>query len=106
MFGKIGKLGETLGKLGEIKQKIEETKLALDAQTFAATGAGGDIKLTMNGNRKLISIEIAAALQHGDKTELEKQLLETFNKAVAEADKITMDEMKKAAGGIIPPGLI
>ncbi len=102
----FGKLGDMMGKLAEVKQKIEEIKIGLEAKTIHVSGAGGDIKITMNGNKKLLSLEIADALQHGAKEELQKQLLLTFNNAVTEADKVSADEMKKVAGGMIPPGLI
>lgn len=103
MFGKIG---DMLGKLHEIKQKIAEIKARMESATVDVNGASGDIKITINGNRKIQKLEIAPALQHGDKTELERQLLETVNKAVAEADKLNEAEMKKVAGGMLPPGLL
>lgn len=102
MFGKIG---DMLGKLQEIKQKIAEIKTRMDATRIDVEGAGGDVKITINGNRKIQSLHIAPALQHGGKEELEKLLTETLNKAIAEADKMNEAELKKAAGGILPPGL-
>jgi DNA-binding protein YbaB len=41
-------------------------------------------------------------LQHGDKEELEEQLTVTLNKAIEAADKMNEQEMKKAAGGMLP----
>lgn len=102
----FGKFGDMLGKLAEVKQKIEEIKAKLETTHIDVTGASGDIKITINGNRKIQKLEITAALQSASKQELEEQLLVTFNKAVAEADKVSADEMKKVAGGLIPPGLL
>jgi nucleoid-associated protein EbfC len=99
MFGKIG---DMMGKLQEMKKRAEETKLRLRAIIIKTEGAGGDIILELNGNRELKSIRISDALQHGDKIELEKQLLLTFNKAMKEADQINEEEMKKAASGLLP----
>jgi DNA-binding YbaB/EbfC family protein len=102
----FGKFGDMLGKLAEVKQKVEEIKAKLETTTLNVTGASGDIKITINGNRKIQKLEIAPSLQSASKEELQQQLLETFNKAVSEADKLSADEMKKVAGGIIPPGLL
>ena len=102
----FGKFGDMLGKLAEVKQKIEEIKAKLETTNIDVTGASGDIKITINGNRKIQKLEIATALQSASKQELEEQLLATFNKAIAEADKVSADEMKKVAGGLIPPGLL
>jgi len=102
----FGKMGDILGKLQEIKKKIAEIKVKMDATLVDVSGASGDIKITINGNRKILSLHIEPALQHGDKAELEKQLSETINKAIEEANKLNELEMKKVAGGMLPPGLI
>jgi len=103
MFGKIG---DMLSKLQEVKQKIAEIKAKMETTLVEVSGASGDIKITINGNRKIQKLEIEPALQHGDKAELEEQLTETINKAIAEADKLNDGEMKKVAGGMLPPGIL
>jgi DNA-binding YbaB/EbfC family protein len=103
MFGKIG---DMLGKLQEMKQKADEIKARLETMTTEVTGASGDIKVRINGNRKVQQLSIAPSLLHGNNTELEKQLITTLNDAIAQADKMTETEMKKLAGGLLPPGLL
>lgn len=98
----LGKFGDMMGKLNEMKQKADELKENLDHLTVSEEGAGGDIKITITGNRKLTSLTIAPALQHGDREELEEQLLVTINRAIAKADALNESEMKKAAGGLFP----
>jgi nucleoid-associated protein EbfC len=98
----LGKFGDMMGKLKEMQQKAEETKRKLDETILSCEGAGGDIKITISGNRKVLSLHIAPALQHGDKTELEEQLLVTINRAIEMADKANEEEMKKAASGLLP----
>lgn len=98
----FGKMGDMLGKLQEMKQKADEIKDKLDDITLNVDGAGGDIKIEITGNRKIKNIKIAPALQHGSKEELEEQLTVTINKAIEAADKLNEEEMKKAAGGLLP----
>lgn len=98
----FGKLGDMMGKLQEMKQKADEIKLKMDNIILNSEGAGGDIKITITGSRKIQSIEIASALQHGDKQELEEQLIVALNRAIEKADKVNEEEMKNAAGGILP----
>lgn len=98
----FGKLGDMMGRIKEMKEKAEEAKQFLELSRINTEGAGGDIKIEMNGNRKLIRLQIAPALQHGDTRVLEEQLMQCFNKAVAEADKRFEEEMKKAASGLLP----
>ena len=98
----FGKLGDMMGKLQEMKQKADEIKDKLDDITLNVDGAGGDIKIEITGNRKNKNIKIAPALQHGSKEELEEQLTVTINKAIEAADKLNEEELKKAAGGLLP----
>jgi len=98
----FGKFGDMMGKLQEMKQKADEIKLKLDDTIIKTEGAGGDIVIEITGNKKIKSLTIASALQHGDKEELEEQLTVTLNKAIEAADKLNEQEMKKAAGGMLP----
>jgi DNA-binding YbaB/EbfC family protein len=98
----FGKFGDMMGKLHEMKQKADEIKQKLDETSIKTEGAGGDIKIEISGNRKIKNLEIAASLQHGDKEELEEQLLTAINKAIEAADKVNESEMKKAASGLLP----
>jgi len=98
----FGKLGDMMGKLQEMKQKADEAKAKLAATQLPVEGAGGDIKLVITGDRRVLSLQISEALQHGNKQELESQLLATLNKALSAAEKVNEEEMKKAAGGILP----
>jgi DNA-binding YbaB/EbfC family protein len=98
----FGKLGDMMGKLQEMKQKAEEIKLKLDSTIINVEGAGGDIKIAITGNRELKFITIAPGLQHGDKEELEEQLLVTLNKALFKANETNENEMKSVASGMLP----
>lgn len=96
----FGKMGDMMTKLKEAKRIADEIKLKLDTTFVNAEAAGGDIKIEMTGNRKVTSVSIAPALQHGDKNELEKHLLNAMNSALQKAEKLHEEEMKNAAGGL------
>lgn len=98
----FGKLGDMMGKLQEMKQKADEIKLKLDSTIITIEGAGGDIKIAITGNREIKSLTIAPGLQHGDKEELEEQLLVTFNKALFKANETNQSAMKAVASGMLP----
>ena len=98
----FGKLGDMMGKLQEMKQKAEETKKRLAEQTVGVEGAGGDVKIEMTGDRKIVKLFVSSSLQHGDKSVLEESLIGTLNKALQEVEKINEVELKKAASGLLP----
>lgn len=91
-----------MGKLQEMKQKAEEVKSKLETTTLDIEAAGGDIRITVTGGRRIRSLAIAPSLQHGDKNELEEQLTVALNRAMESADRLNEEEMKKAAGGFLP----
>jgi DNA-binding YbaB/EbfC family protein len=98
----FGKAGEMMAKLKEAKRIADEVKVKLDNTIINAEAAGGDIKIVITGSRKIKSVSIAPSLQHGDKQQLEEQLLKAMNLAIEKADKTNEEEMKKAAGGLMP----
>jgi nucleoid-associated protein EbfC len=88
-----------------MKMKMEEAKEKLDTVFVSGEAAGGDLKVTMNGNKKVKSVYIAPALQFSSSEELEEQLCVAFNRAMEQADLVHEKEMKGMASGILPPGL-
>ncbi len=91
-----------MGKFQEMKQKTDEAKEKLENTILVIEGAGGDIKIEINGNREIKKLSIAAGLQHAGGVELEAQLLATLNKAIEKANAVNEEEMKKAAAGLLP----
>jgi DNA-binding YbaB/EbfC family protein len=98
----FGKMGDMMGKLQEMKKKADEIKIKLDNTVLVAEGASGDIKVEITGNRKINSITISPALQHGDKAVLEQELTTTINNAILAANLANEEEMKKATAGLLP----
>lgn len=98
----LGKFGDMMSKLKEAKKIADEIKTRLDNTLLSAESAGGDIKVEVTGTRKITRIFISASVQHGDKIFLEEQLQKAVNLAIEKADKLNEDEMKKAAGGMMP----
>jgi nucleoid-associated protein EbfC len=98
----LGKFGDMMGKLKEAKKIADEVKEKLEQTNLTVDAAGGDIRITISGTRKVSSISVAPSLQHGDTKELESQLLKAMNQAIEKADKVNEEEMKRVAGGIMP----
>ncbi|MBK9285162.1 MAG: YbaB/EbfC family nucleoid-associated protein [Sphingobacteriaceae bacterium] len=98
----LGKMGDMYAKLKEAKKLADEIKNKLEQTLVEGEAASGDIKVQVNGNRKVLSVTIASAVQHGDKIFLEENIVKALNEALIKAEKLNEEEMKKAAGGILP----
>jgi DNA-binding YbaB/EbfC family protein len=98
--------GNMLEQIQMMKMKMEEVKESLELKQITTEAAGGDIKVVINGNKKIKSISISPSLQFGDKEELEEQLTVAMNRAIEMAEQLYENEMKSVAGGMLPPGMI
>lgn len=87
-----------------MKMKMEEAKEKMDNLSVTGEAAGGDVKVVVNGNKKVKSIRIAPALQFSSSEELEEQLCVAFNRAIEQAEELYEKEMKGMASGMLPPG--
>lgn len=94
---------DLMGKMGELKKNMDAAKDRLN--TIQVVGYAGDreVEVRMNGNRKLISIEIADHLLFPEKKLEVQELIEVaMNRALEDAEKVFEAEMKSAGKGMIP----
>ncbi|RBL93568.1 YbaB/EbfC family nucleoid-associated protein [Chitinophaga flava] len=93
---------DLFGKLTQIQQKMKEGKERLAKVTLEAEAGDGAVKVAVDGNRQVKSIEIAERLfapEH--KEEMEDLLLTALNRALKDAENSWEAEMKSAAGGML-----
>ncbi len=94
---------DLMGKMGELKKNMEAAKERLNAIQVVGYAGDGEIQVTMNGNRKLISIDIADHLLFPEKKLEVQELIEVaMNRALDDAEKVFEAEMKSAGKGMIP----
>ena len=96
MFGMLGKAKEAQAKIKEFKD---------NAVKFTALGeaGGGMVKVTVNGKKHLVKVEIEQALlKPEDATILQDLIVAATNKAMIEIEEILKVELKKATDGILP----
>ncbi|NSL89518.1 YbaB/EbfC family nucleoid-associated protein [Chitinophaga solisilvae] len=93
---------DILGKLTQIQQKMKEGKERLANVTLEGTAGDGAVKVVVDGNRQVKSIDIAEQLFAPErKEEMEDLLLTALNRALKEAEAAFEGEMKNAAGGML-----
>lgn len=84
MFGKAKEQFELVKKAKELQKKMKET---------VVEGKSGAVKVVMNGELKVQSVEIAEGA-----TNIEKDVQAAFNNAVDKAQKVGQDIMKDMGG--------
>lgn len=88
-FDQMKQLQEMKAKADAVKQKLESIEL------FAENNA---VKVTVNGNRKVIDISI----KNPQDNALAMQLTAAINEALEKADNVMQSEMMSVTKGLIP----
>ena len=92
-----------LGKAKEIQSKIQEFKDNAVKLTVVGEAGGGMVKVTMNGKKHLVKIDIEPTLLKQDEiTILQDLIVAATNKAAIEIDALMKEELKKQTEGVLP----
>lgn len=93
---------ELLEKLQNLKQKSEESKQKLNDTIITEDAGGGLVRISLNGNRELVGLEINADLSELDKSDLEDLLSVAFNRALERVNTINEMEVMSSAKNLFP----
>ncbi|MFN3404437.1 MAG: YbaB/EbfC family nucleoid-associated protein [Cytophagaceae bacterium] len=92
-----------LGKVKEVQAKLKETKENLGRITVTSEAGAGLVKVTLNGNRQVISIDIDNELVKPEDKEMMQDLITAaVNKGLKDIEEKIKEEMKKSTEGILP----
>lgn len=97
-----------MGKVKEMQARLKEAQDNLEKITASGEAGGGMVKVTVNGKKKLLSIDIDSTIvSAADKILMQDLVVAAVNKAMEEADAKAKEELKKSTEGILPniPGM-
>lgn len=86
-----------ISQLLEMKKKADELKAKMEA--IVVTESSNGITVDCNGNRKILAIHIEDSKLY-NKVQLEEDLMEAINKALASAEKASIGDIANMAGGL------
>ncbi|MCY6372693.1 YbaB/EbfC family nucleoid-associated protein [Clostridium ganghwense] len=90
----------------KMQQQMEKMQAELEEKEFTSTAGGGVVKVTVNGKKQIVDIEIdPEAVDPDDVEMLQDLILSACNQALQTADVETASEMKKLTGGLNLPGM-
>lgn len=99
-------LNNLMGKFKDVQEKMKAAQENLEQITHSAEAGAGMIKATINGKKKVISIEIAPELMNeSDKKTVEDLTVAAINMAMDGIEDKIQEEMKKATDGFVPPNI-
>ena len=93
-----------LDKAKELENKMKESQEKF--KTIKAEGVSGSnsIKVTLNGDGEMTSIEISKDIMNEDKTVIEDLIIAAHNNAKEKLKSKTSEEISKVTGGFGIPG--
>ena len=89
----------------ELKAKMEKVQKELAKIRIETASGDGFIKVTTDGQQKVVSIKIAPeAIDPSKPEKLEKLLLKTITEALNESKKMASERLGELTGGVKIPG--
>ena len=98
-------LGKLMKQAQEMQQKMAKLQEELAGKEVEATSGGGMVRVKMNGQQEVLSVQIdPQVFADGDKEMLEDLMAAAFNEARRMALDLAKEEMSKLTGGLPIPG--
>ena len=95
-----------LNQARELKSKLEKAQKELGNTVVEAESGKGAVKVTINGQQKILSIKISPEVIDPDKAEhLEGLVLKAVSEAIAKSQKLAAKQLGELTGGLKIPGL-
>ena len=95
-----------LNQARELKSKLDKAQKELGNTIVEADSGKGAVRVTVNGQQKILSIKISPKVIDPNNTEhLEELVLKAVNEALAKSQKLAANQLKGLTGGFKIPGL-
>lgn len=101
-----GGMPNMMKQIQKMQQDMAKLQEELGNKTVTEEAGGGMIKVTANGHREIVSVEIEPSVINPDEKEiLEDLIVAAVNKAIISAKTMEETEMQKLTKGMLPPGM-
>ncbi|WP_234568678.1 YbaB/EbfC family nucleoid-associated protein [Rhodohalobacter sp. 614A] len=98
-------MADMFGKISNMQAKMKEVQDKLGELTVEAEAGGGMVKVTANGNRKVVSIALDKdVIDPEDQEMLEDLIVAGVNKALDKAEDAAKEKMQEVYKDILPGG--
>ncbi len=97
---------QMLKQAQELKRKLDQAQKELDKMIIEADSGHGAVKVTVNGQQKVLSVKIEPKAIDSNKPERLEELVTTaVNEAMEKSTKAATTQLSALTGGLKIPGL-
>ncbi|MFH0769524.1 MAG: YbaB/EbfC family nucleoid-associated protein [Chloroflexota bacterium] len=90
----------------ELKSRLDKAQKELGNTIVEADAGRGAVKVSMNGQQKILSVKISPEVIDPNKTQrLEELVLKAVSEAIDKSQKVAAKQLKGLTGGLKIPGL-
>lgn len=90
----------------QLKSQLDKAQKELDKTIIEADSGKGAVKVTINGQQKILSIKIEPrVIDPGKPEQLEQLILKAINEATKKSQKVANKQLKGLTSGLKIPGL-
>ncbi len=99
-------IGKLLKQAQQMQTKMAEMQAKLAEKTVESSAGGGMVKIVMNGQHEILSVNIdPEVVDPADVEMLEELVAAAVNEARSKVDEMVKGEMSSLTGGLPIPGL-
>jgi nucleoid-associated protein EbfC len=104
--GGAGGMQALIRQANQVQVKIKKLQEDLSQKEYFATAAGGALKITLQGETVVKSVDISDEFyKEGDRELLQSLMVTCLNEALTSAKKDHEEQMQKITGNLNIPGL-
>ncbi len=107
MKGFNGGLQQMMRQANQMQTRMKKLQEELATREFEGTAGGGVVSVKVNGDHKILTLQIKPeAVTPDDMEMLQDLIVAAVNEAIKVAKETSQQEMAKITGGINIPGLL
>ncbi|MGM0651405.1 MAG: YbaB/EbfC family nucleoid-associated protein [Bacillota bacterium] len=103
-----GGMSKMMKQLQKAQAEMSRLQEDLAQRTVDSSSGGGAVRVTANGQKQLVSLQIdPEAIDPDNREMLEDMIIAAVNEAFNRVDEMVSSEMQKVTGGMnLPPGMV
>jgi DNA-binding YbaB/EbfC family protein len=99
-------MNQMMKQMKKMQDQLMKAQQELEAKEFEGTAGGGVVKVTLNGKKEMLGLDIKPdAVDVDDLEMLQDLIIAAYNEAQKQVDEATSKDLGKLTGGLNIPGL-